>query len=68
MVTRTRTTIAGEFDNTLPSHTSERRSAQKEKHFDEDIIMSLSDATENRRARQVVEWERAQPLYVQQAI
>lgn len=33
-------------------------SAQKNRHGIDDVISSLSNAHENRRARQVVEWER----------
>ena len=31
------------------------------KHISDEIIMSLANTYENKRARQVVEWERVQP-------
>lgn len=68
MVKRNRTNIAREIDKTPPGHTSVRKSAQKEKPVADDIIMSLSNAHENERARQVFEWESVQPLNVQQAV
>lgn len=63
MVKRTNTDIAREIDKTPPAHsdrTSARQSSPKEKSKTDDIIMSLSNAYENKRARQVFEWERAQ--------
>ena len=68
MVNRTRTTIAREIDKTSPDHASARKSAQKEKQPTDDIILSLSNAHENRRARQVFQWESLQPLNVQQSV
>ena len=35
-------------------------SRTKDGFFNDDLIVSLSDAYENRRARQVTEWERRQ--------
>jgi hypothetical protein len=37
---------------------SARASKSKENPLNDDLIVSLSDARENKRARQVVEWER----------
>jgi hypothetical protein len=68
MVKRTRTNIAREIDKSTPDHASARKSTQKEKQPSDDIILSLSNAHENRRARQVFEWESVQPLNVQQAV
>ena len=68
MVKRTRTTIAREIDKTPPGRASARKPAQNEKYSTDDIILSLSNAHENRRARQVFEWESVQPLNVQQAV
>ena len=68
MVKRTRTNIAREIEKTPPGHASARKSTQKEKQPTDDIIISLSDAHENLRARQVFEWESVQPLNVQQAV
>ncbi len=41
---------------------SARRSQTSRIKFDDDIIGSLADAHENRRARQVVEWVRQQSV------
>ena len=68
MVKQTRTNIAREIDKTPPGHASAHKSTQKEKPVADDIIMSLSNAHENERARQVFEWESVQPLNVQHAI
>ena len=67
MVRRTSTNIASESENTLSGQTSAVKSLQNEAHKD-DIIMSLSNAHENRRARQIFEWERVQPRNVRQAV
>lgn len=66
MVNRTNKNIAREIDKAFPA--AARRTKNKEKHPDDDIIMSLSNAHENRRARQVFEWENVQPLNVRQAV
>jgi len=63
MVKPTSTTTARNIDKSLvPS--SERASAlqtqQSLRHPADDIILSLSNAYENKRARQVTEWERVQ--------
>lgn len=68
MVRRTRTNIAREIDKTPPGHAAKRKSAENEKYATDDIILSLSNAHENRRARQIYEWESVQPMNVQQAI
>ncbi len=53
---------------TAPEAISPHRNSQKPKinrdPLTDDLIMSLSDAYENKRARQVSEWERAQSRYV----
>lgn len=68
MVKRINTNIAREIDKTPPDHAFARQSAKNEKYATDEIILSLSNAHENRRARQVFEWETVQPLNVQQAI
>ncbi len=68
MVKRTRTTIAREIDKPKSVHTSTIRSNPKEKLSADDLIVTLSDAHENRRARQVVEWQSLQASNVQRAI
>ena len=39
---------------------SSSRSQSKDNFFNDDLIVSLADAHENKRARQVNEWERRQ--------
>lgn len=46
---------------------SARISKSKDNNFNDDLIVSLSDAPENRRARQVFEWERVRRQNVQRA-
>lgn len=43
----------------------QQRSSKRERPINDDVIMSLSNAYENQRARQVSEWERVgfQNLY-----
>ncbi len=48
----------------LPSN---RKSKFKENLASDDLIVSLSDAYENKRARQVFEWERVRRQNVQHA-
>ncbi|MEJ7847228.1 MAG: hypothetical protein WKF92_03955 [Pyrinomonadaceae bacterium] len=55
---------SNENENPFPAYSSKSLSARKshstENSFKDDLIMSLSDAYENKRARQVTEWERRQ--------
>ena len=51
---------------TLFSSQSQSQSQSKEKN--DDLIVSLSDAYENRRARQVGEWERLYTYNVYRAV
>ncbi len=69
MVNQTNQTIVSEI-NKLNEHEtaavagyisqllSNRISKQKENFSNDDLIVSLSDAYENKRARQVLEWEK----------
>ena len=68
MVKRTRTDIARDFERSLPDQPSPRQSTRSNSHVPDEVIVSLADAYENKRARQVVEWERAQPIYLRQAV
>lgn len=55
---------SNEQENAFPSFASKRlssrKSRSKENPLNDDLILSLSDAYENKRARQVTEWERRQ--------
>jgi hypothetical protein len=44
------------------NHSLSARSQQKDNLFNDDLIVSLADAYENKRARQVNEWERRQHI------
>jgi hypothetical protein len=68
MVKRTNTNVASEIGNLTENETlavregfskllSNRTSKSKDNSLNDDLIVSLSDAYENKRARQVVEWE-----------
>lgn len=58
MVTRNETNTARPNDrNPNTSYRLEHFPAQQSKNID-DVIISLANASENRRARQVTEWER----------
>ena len=57
MVKHTSATTARTTDKPTPR--SDQASKTSARH-DDDIILSLSNAYENKRARQVTEWERVQ--------
>ncbi len=77
MIERTKNTVAREIDKLNENETfavldyiSEIVSTRKTKSKDsqttnDDLIVSLSDAYENKRARQVFEWEKARRQNVQ---
>ncbi len=78
MVKQTKYNIAGEIDKLNETETlavvnyisqllSTRISKQKENFTGDDLIVSLSDAPENKRARQVFEWEKVRRQNVQRA-
>lgn len=79
MVKRTNTNVAIEIDKLNENETSavldyisQVVSSRKTKSKDnlntsDDLIVSLSDAYENKRARQVFEWEKARRQNVQRA-
>lgn len=68
MVKRTRTDISREINKPLPDHASAHKTSRKERSNSDDLIVSLADAYENKRARQVVEWESSQAINVQRAV
>ncbi len=79
MVNRTNENIAGEIKKLNEHETkavvtyisellSNRTSKAKENNFNDDLIGSLSDAYENKRARQVFEWERVRRQNLQRSV
>ncbi len=79
MVKQTHQNIAGEIDklndndaiaviNYISQLLSNRISKSKEPKLNDDLILSLSDAYENRRARQVVEWEKVRRQNAQRSV
>ncbi len=79
MVKQTHQNIAGEIDklndheaiaviNYISQLLSNRISKSKEPKSSDDLILSLSDAYENRRARQVVEWEKVRRQNAQRIV
>ena len=79
MVKQTHQNIAGEIDklndndaiavvNYISQLLSNRISKSKETKSNDDLILSLSDAYENRRARQVVEWEKVRRQNAQRSV
>ena len=65
MVNRNRTDIARSLDKPLSENSSSRPASSRINiNTTDDVIVTLADAYENKRARQVTEWERAQPLYL----
>ncbi len=78
MVKQEKQNIAGEINKLNENETlavvnyisqllSTRISKQTENSTGDDIIVSLSDAYENKRARQVFEWEKVRRQNVQRA-
>ncbi len=78
MVKQTKQTIVGEIDKLNETETlavvnyisqilSKRLQKSKDARTNDDLIVSLSDAYENRRARQVFEWEKARRQNVYRA-
>ncbi|MEO7673746.1 MAG: hypothetical protein ABIU09_06680 [Pyrinomonadaceae bacterium] len=68
MVRQSRTNIARKIEKASPNNASALKSPKKQRPAKDDIILSLANAHENRRARQVFEWENVQPVNVQQAV
>ncbi|MGD9589855.1 MAG: hypothetical protein AB7Q37_15930 [Pyrinomonadaceae bacterium] len=56
----------------IDSQSNEKSSAlistRPHKKLIDDVIVGLANSYENKRARQVTEWERAQPAYLRRAI
>ena len=79
MVKQTNQNIASQIDKLNENETlavasyisqllSNRNSKQKENFSNDDLIVSLSDAYENKRARQVFEWEKVRRQNAQRAV
>jgi len=79
MVKQTHQNIASEIDklndndaiavaNYISQLLSNRISKSKEPKSGDDLIVSLSDAYENRRARQVIEWEKVRRQNAQRSV
>jgi hypothetical protein len=79
MVKQTNQNIASQIDKLNENETlavagyisqllSKRNSKQKENFSNDDLIVSLSDAYENKRARQVFEWEKVRRQNAQRAV
>ena len=56
-----------EVSDRISEPPSNRQSKSKENSANDDLIVSLSDAYENKRARQVFEWERVRRQNIQRA-
>ena len=78
MVNRKTTNVAGEIDKLNENDTqavlsyisqllSSRKSQSKDHALNDELIVSLSDAYETQRTRQVVEWERLGRQNIQRA-
>lgn len=79
MVNRNKQNVVSEIDklneneqavvlNYISQLLSTRLSKQKENPLKDDLIVSLQDAPENKRARQVFEWERVRRSNYQRAV
>jgi len=76
MMKQTNNTVASEISKLNENETSavldyisglltNRKAKSKDNSINDDLIVSLSDAHENKRARQVFEWEKARRQNVQ---
>ena len=63
-----RTSDAREIEIPLSDNAASRTASRSNSNTTDEMIVTLANAYENKRARQVTEWERAQPLYVRNAI
>lgn len=52
----------------FPTYTPYSRTTNSDKKHIDDLITSLANAYENKRARQVVEWELSQPSNIHRAV
>jgi hypothetical protein len=68
MVKRNRTEIARTLDKSLSETASANPTSRANSNTTDDVIVTLANAHENKRARQVTEWERAQSMYVRQGV
>ena len=79
MVKRNEQNVASEIDklneketlavaNYISTLLTKRISKSKDNQTNDDLIVSLSDAYENKRARQVFEWEKVRRQNVQRAV
>ena len=48
-------------------HASSRQSSQQKNFTPDELILSLANAYENKRAQQVIEWERVQAMRLKRA-
>lgn len=67
MVNRTDKTAARDKRTSSTRKASASPDSPKEKPKNDDLIMSLSDAYENKRAQQVGEWQSLQPMVMRRA-
>lgn len=69
MVKHTSATTARDIDKpaTRSDHVSASQSLQSNRFSADEVILSLANAYENKRARQVIEWERVQANRLQRA-
>ena len=58
MVNRIPTNTARNSEHPSQDHNSQRRTGSAKQVYVDDVIASLANAHENRRSRQVTEWQR----------
>jgi len=68
MANSTRTTDAREIETPLSDNAASRTASRSNTNINDEMIVTLANAYENKRARQVTEWERAQSMYVRNAV
>lgn len=67
MVNRTDKNIARKNSTALNKASTSSKNSRNDKTPNDDLIMSLSDAYENKRAQQVSEWQSLQPRVMRRA-
>jgi len=68
MANHTRTTDAREIERPHSENAASRTTSRFSTNINDEMIVALANAHENKRARQVTEWERAQSMYVRNAV
>jgi hypothetical protein len=68
MANTIRTSDARDIEIPLSDNAASRTASRSNTNTSDEMIVTLANAYENKRARQVTEWERAQSVYVRNTV